>query len=568
MTTTHSVYGGSEHTAEGLFAPRGALRMREARGGAEEAVYHRSSSLVVRKKVLVASVALAVGIVAWAVVNLANEWVGFAAVVPVGFRGGTEAAISLARLFAALVLILIVADGIGPRLRWVACGFVVLGLGQLIFGYLEPILDTATDVNDALYEMILVRTLAAALFIAGLVPREPPRFSSRTVVGVFLLGGVCIAGYWVFKELGLAPPLVRIESLEEAARLQVAPLSWLTPWHWALAVPPFGLAVVAAVGAIGRNQRGEIGGWLPLAIVLLAGSELHDALWPSAYGHSMLMNTADVLRLAMAAVVVVGGTLELRRIAAERAALLATEKERAQRLEELATLKADFTAMVAHELGYPLSGIRRLTEMLSRDGLDASRRNHALATILKETDALDALVADVQAAAAVERDDFRADLRPVRLGSLIDGAMAFTDAHSGDQSLEIALEGVETHERVQADPARIGQVLRNLLSNAARYSPDGTRISLRAASAGNGRIRIEVADRGPGIDPGDLVRIFEKFGRGGNGKDGPVSGAGLGLYLSRRIMRAHGSDLTVRSGPGAGSVFAFELKNIQGTPER
>jgi len=122
-------------------------------------------------------------------------------------------------------------------------------------------------------------------------------------------------------------------------------------------------------------------------------------------------------------------------------------------------------------------------------------------------------------------------------------------------------------ERVLADRDRIGQVLRNLLCNAAKYSPEGTRISLRAASAGGGRVRIEVADCGPGIHPDDLERIFEKFGRGRNGKDGRVTGAGLGLYLSRRIVRAHGSDLTVRTGPGAGSVFAFELEDVRKTPE-
>jgi len=324
---------------------------------------------------------------------------------------------------------------------------------------------------------------------------------------------------------------------------------------------------------VAKPARGDRG-WLPLAIVLLAGSELHDALWPSAYGNPVLMNTADVLRLAMAAVVVVGGALELRRIASERTALLAAEKERTRRLEELATrleevvtLKADFTAMVAHELGYPLSAIRRLTEMLSRDGVDPGLRDHALATILKETDALDTLVADVQATAAIERDDFRAELRPVEIGALIEDAVAVAESHSDDERLETPLEGVEAHEMVLADRDRIGQVLRNLLCNAAKYSPDGSLISLRAASAGDGRVRIEVADRGPGIRPDDLERIFERFGRGRNGRDGGVSGAGLGLYISRRIVRAHGSDLTVRSRPGAGSVFAFELERIRETPE-
>ena len=90
----------------------------EVRGDEEETSYTLSPSPMAHKKVTIATVVLAVGIVTWALVNLANGWVGFAAVVPVGFRVGAEAAISLARLFAALVLVLIVADGIGERLRW------------------------------------------------------------------------------------------------------------------------------------------------------------------------------------------------------------------------------------------------------------------------------------------------------------------------------------------------------------------------------------------------------------------------------------------------------------------
>ena len=62
---------------------------------------------------------------------------------------------------------------------------------------------------------------------------------------------------------------------------------------------PLGIAVLASVGAEWRTRNGEVGGWLPVALVLLAGSELHDALWPSAYGNSVIMNTADLLRLAM-----------------------------------------------------------------------------------------------------------------------------------------------------------------------------------------------------------------------------------------------------------------------------
>ncbi len=73
-------------------------------------------------------------------------------------------------------------------------------------------------------------------------------------------------------------------------------------------------------------------------------------------------------------------------------------------------------------------------------------------------------------------------------------------------------------------------------------------------------MRIEVIDRGPGIHPDDLKRIFEKFGRGRDPEGRKVAGLGLGLYLSRRILQAHGSDLVVNTGPDGGSVFGFELE--------
>jgi signal transduction histidine kinase len=74
-----------------------------------------------------------------------------------------------------------------------------------------------------------------------------------------------------------------------------------------------------------------------------------------------------------------------------------------------------------------------------------------------------------------------------------------------------------------------------------------------------GRVRIEVADRGPGIHPDDVVRIFEKFGRGRDLEGQKTPGVGLGLYLSRRIVRGHGSELRVQTRVGGGSVFGFEL---------
>jgi signal transduction histidine kinase len=144
---------------------------------------------------------------------------------------------------------------------------------------------------------------------------------------------------------------------------------------------------------------------------------------------------------------------------------------------------------------------------------------------------------------------------------LVTDAKAYADSLPGDHPLEVVLSGaLEARERVWADPKRVGQVLRNLLSNAAKYSPDGTSIELRATTNGSGHVRIEVADHGPGIHPEEVARIFEKFGRGSSREGKKVAGAGLGLYLSRRIVQAHGGELTLDTQLGEGSVFGFDLE--------
>jgi signal transduction histidine kinase len=499
-------------------------------------------------------------VVCWAAINLALGWVGFAVIVPVGFRGSGEAAISLARLFAAGVLILMATGGEGSRLRWIAAGFAVLGSGQLLFGYLEPILDSATGVNDALIQMVLVRTLGAALIVVGLLPSTVPRLTRGGAIAGGLVWVATFASYWLLKALDLIPELVRIESLDDAARERIAPMSWLTGWHWLLAAIPLGLAIVAAAGASRLQARGHVGAWLPLSIVLLAGSEVHDALWPSAYGTTILFTSADFLRLAMAAVVVAGGTLELRHIAANRADLLAAERRHAQRLEELAILKRDLTATIAHELGHPLSGIRRLAEVLRRDGIDPATRQQMLVALIRETDTLDHLVADVQDTASLESGVLAMRIRPVAIGSIFDDARSTLDTFHRDPPVVLELHGIDVESRVDADRERVGQVLRNLVCNAEKFSPPGTRIAIEAHPTATRRVRFAVVDEGPGIPPADAGRIFEKFSRGQDATSRQIPGAGLGLYVSRRIARAHGSDLGLAGNPGGGSVFHFDLR--------
>jgi signal transduction histidine kinase len=196
--------------------------------------------------------------------------------------------------------------------------------------------------------------------------------------------------------------------------------------------------------------------------------------------------------------------------------------------------------------------------MLATGELGPSEQAQALTTMRTETALLTALVANIQAAATVEHDDFAVQPRPVPVSALLADAAAFARALPGHHPLTTT---ITTDAWVWADPERIGQVLRNLLGNAAKFAPAGTPIELRAGAALHaGRVRIAVADHGFGIHPDDVARIFEKFGRGRDPSGRKVAGIGLGLYLSRHIVRAHGGELSVDSSAGTGAVFAFELE--------
>lgn len=249
------------------------------------------------------------------------------------------------------------------------------------------------------------------------------------------------------------------------------------------------------------------------------------------------------------------------RLEAERDALLATEQERLRRLGELAILKAEFTAMVAHELATPLATIGLLTEGLARGTARPGGQASALAAIRAELATLTRLVDDIRVAAHAERDDFAVRPRPIPLAVLLADGAAFARALPGAHPVETTSEPALAHALVRADPERIGQVLRNLLGNAAKYSAPAAPIALRAFGRA-GRAWLQVADRGRGIHPDDLARVFEKFGRGRDDAGAGVPGVGLGLYLSRRIVQAHGGELTVESYPGVGSVFGFALEVV------
>ncbi len=244
------------------------------------------------------------------------------------------------------------------------------------------------------------------------------------------------------------------------------------------------------------------------------------------------------------------------RLAEERSQLLAAAQAYAAQLEELARLRADFAEMIAHEFVAPLDAISLFADLFAEGAIPVDQQASMAASIGKEVQLLRRLAEDTASAARAERDDFAVVLVPVPAKALIDDVAEFVATLSDNHPVTVS---ADTEATILADPARIGLVLRNLVENAVRHTPAGTPITVRAVQHATG-VSIEVADEGPGLHADELHRIFEKFGRGRSAAGRGVPGVGLGLYLARRIIHAHGSELTVRTAPGGGCVFMFDLR--------
>jgi signal transduction histidine kinase len=493
------------------------------------------------------SLALVAGIaffaIAWLLLILLVDDARFVIIAPRA-RTGFEVLLAVGQLFGALVLA-IFPD---TRLRWAALGLLVLGSGALGFAYLYPIIDNDFLLEAMLYGSGFSRTTALALIAISLLTARPPALTRGRAIMVVV--AIAAAGTLLATITDDLPALLDIESVDALTTGAGATLPGLTAFHWVLAPIPLLLGILVTAGAM----RHFGGGWLVAALALFTGAQLHAVFWPSIY--SSVLTSSSVLRLAFTLVIVTGGILELRVLLGQRDALLAEEQERLRRLEELGRMRDDFTAIVAHELSSPVSAVSALAEVLAIEDLAPEQRRGMADALQAEARMLHTLVADVKAVTAIERDDFHVHLRPVSIQDVIADVVTFASTLS-DCRIEVEID--EGTGFVRADPDRIGQVLRNLLSNACKHTPPETRVVIRTR-LNHGTVRVEVADDGPGIAAEDRERIFEKFARGHDRERKRIRGRGLGLYISRRIVQLHGSDLQVESEPGQGACFAFDLE--------
>jgi signal transduction histidine kinase len=222
------------------------------------------------------------------------------------------------------------------------------------------------------------------------------------------------------------------------------------------------------------------------------------------------------------------------------ARLEATEEERRRLLAD-----------VSHELRTPLSVIRgNLEGML--DGLYPADAAH-LDVILEETRLLERLVEDLRTLSMAESGALRLHREPTDLPALLREVASGHGPQADAAGVELEVRVADDLPITELDPARIRQVVGNLLANALRYAPSRGRVTLRADRVAQA-IAVEVADNGPGIAPELIGRIFERFYRSPDSQ-----GSGLGLPIARSLVMAHGGEISATSEPGSGTRIRFTL---------
>jgi signal transduction histidine kinase len=226
----------------------------------------------------------------------------------------------------------------------------------------------------------------------------------------------------------------------------------------------------------------------------------------------------------------------------------------ADRLRELDRLRADFMAMVSHELRSPMTVVGGTAHLLQwrREELRGAEMDELFETLERESRRLTRLVSEFLDMEAIESGRMTLTREPVDLLDL--AAEAMIDSGCGART-DLETEPGDT--LVQADRDRIKQILLNLIGNAAKYSGSDLRITVRVLPSSDSVV-VSVHDRGPGIPEEEKAHLFERFSRLSSTLT-RAPGSGIGLFVSRTIVQMHGGEIWVESGKGEGATFAFEL---------
>ena len=225
-----------------------------------------------------------------------------------------------------------------------------------------------------------------------------------------------------------------------------------------------------------------------------------------------------------------------------------------------------FYQTVSHELKTPLTGAREYASLVM-DGVVGEvneQQKELLSCSIECCDSLKILVDDLLDAAEFENDSMRIALQHWAMKDIVESALACVSLLAQNKSAQISSNCEDDLPLVNVDKTRITQVISNIVNNAIKFSTDDSEVNISLTlNQQLQQVQVDIADNGPGIDPERIEKVFEKFYQVKENTGSSYSGMGLGLYLCKKIIDAHGGALNVKSEVGEGSVFTFTIPIVK-----
>ncbi|MBU1106798.1 MAG: GAF domain-containing sensor histidine kinase [Candidatus Riflebacteria bacterium] len=245
---------------------------------------------------------------------------------------------------------------------------------------------------------------------------------------------------------------------------------------------------------------------------------------------------------------------------AEHLSLAVDKMQTLERLRKLNDTKNKFLGIAAHDLRSPLAAVQSYSEMLEEPGIcdDADRKTFILGRIKTITKRMFNLINDLLDISAIESGQLKLDLQLTELIPFLNEALENHELTAKMKEITILGEIPATLPAIEIDAKRIAQVIDNLISNAVKFSPKGTTVTLRSSEE-SGKIKISVSDHGQGIPEEEQKKLFQEFGKTSVKPTDGEKSTGLGLAIVKKIITGHGGQVGVKSKVGEGSTFYFTL---------
>jgi signal transduction histidine kinase len=319
------------------------------------------------------------------------------------------------------------------------------------------------------------------------------------------------------------------------------------------------ITVVALLGNVGITVLCAVGAILMYALMaIFVRAGLLPVTAPPVVLAGGLTVTYVTVDLAYAAFVLGVPTYYAARILQDLRSKQKALEERTHQLIEAGRQKSQFMANMTHELRTPIHGICGLSDLMESGiyGPVTGKQKDAQQSIKRSARSLLALIDDLLELSRADAGKLDVRPEPIDVGELVTTVVAAARWMVGTKELAVETDVAGDLPTVESDPRALKQVLLNLLSNAAKFTPEGGRIVVHARREGESGVRLEVSDSGIGIAPEDQARIFEEFHQLDGSAERQFGGVGLGLAVVRRLTEAVGAQVELTSEPGKGATFA------------